>query len=77
MPRLLCPNCRFPFAPRAGNPAPRRCPRCEAAIPRRCTVDANTWLASTVLAELRASGGKGGRTPGAPARRADPARVSP
>lgn len=75
MSRRYCPACRLRFAPRDAGLAAGKCPRCEASIPPRGTVDANAWLASTVLAELRASRGN---QRGAPRpRRASPTRAAP
>lgn len=50
--RLYCRACRLRFS--AGAVATRAsCPRCAARIPSAKVVEANAWLASTVLAELR------------------------
>lgn len=77
MSRLYCPTCRLRFSPRGGSSAAGKCPRCEASIPPGGTVDANAWLASTVLAELRASRRAGQGTPGTRPRRAFPTQVLP
>jgi hypothetical protein len=52
---LYCPACRLRF--NAGRPldAPGECPRCGAGVPGTRAIDANAWLASTVLAEMRRS----------------------
>ena len=70
MHRLYCPTCRFWFSPSRDGSSPGKCPRCDASIPSRRTGDANAWLASTVVAALRASRGTEWK-----ARRAQPRRA--
>jgi hypothetical protein len=51
---LYCRACRLRFS-RAAAAAPARCPRCEgrSLTPSTRAVEANSWLASTVLADAR------------------------
>lgn len=55
MPRLYCPACRLRFPQHSRASTLGKCPRCAAITPGWSAVDANAWLASTVLAELRAA----------------------
>lgn len=53
--RLYCPACQLRFSAAGAGAARGECPRCNGRVPTTRAVEANTWLASTVLAELRAS----------------------
>jgi hypothetical protein len=59
--RLYCRACRLRFSPAAATER-GNCPRCEARVPSTRVVEANTWLASTVLAEMRGPRGNRRRT---------------